>query len=1377
MWNFKRLLSIIMTLALSLSLLPAVTPPAIAAPLTPETWNDGDTITAQSLTDCEVTVNGTVTLTGTLACSGEVVFAGSGTIQRDASFTGGPMADLKANADVTLDGVTVDGNNILTSSSAIQMNSDGTKLTLESGGIINNLRSSANGSAVGINSFNSASINAHFIMNGGVISGNSGTTYGGAVYIGGDSSNASCGRFTMNGGTISGNSQTGTGSYGGIVYVRGVFTMTDGIITDNDSAGRGGAVYVSSYAQATIQGGMINGNRTTYAGYGGNDADIFFSSDTEGLSGQSLDIYGEANIGKLYVLLSNALIYPSIRSTLQNPITMTFGGNRLSVGEIVAKGNGYTLTTEDMRKIFSNNAPALYLLLDEENNQIVFADTDPFYVTPEERLRMAAAGTPYPADPNWNGSTQTYELTNDFDGETGNEPILTEQLDILADFALDLNGHTLTIEVSASPTNGVKIASGITLIVKDTSASGTGTLNVTVTTSGFAGYGAAINTTDGSLILAAGTVNATGVTGGAGIGGGSARSGGTIIINGGTVNAIGGGGGSGGAGIGGGGNGGGSGGSITINGGTVNATGGSGGAGIGGGGSGDGGSITINGGKITAVAGNIGPSAIGNGALGSAGTVTVTGTYNYWVNTGTTRPATQTGSGTFTNNSSYRYVELVPAAPVTNISGSATVTYSGDTFDLSAIAALFTVDAGAGARTYTIEAGGTGTGSIGADNKTLTVTAAGILNIGLATEATATHEAGAMVTAALTVNKGTQAAPAGLGKTNTTGGANNGKITGVDSTMEFMLSTASTWTGISGTSVTGLSAGTYLVRYAETDLYEASGYTDITIAAGISNNDGSADVSGGSYTPQTAPTPPSQPTNTDSVVFVDGKETSAGEVIAEDDKTTVMVDQNVLNDEIEHAADNVAIMIPPGTGVAEAVLVVKNIDDMTEKDMTLIIVVGNVQYEIPAAAVDTAAILSALGAFDPVDVPLNIAITANIGADNLVFVREAANVAGMELVLPPMEFTITATYNGQTYDVTEFVKYVSRTIEITPEQAKQITTAVVIEPDGTTRHVPTFVFEKDGKWYATVNSLTNSTYALVYSEKTFDDTEGKWYDALVGEMGSRGIIDGISKGLFDGEREITRAEFTAIIVRALGLPTVSSRGPRIKSEELEDEKNGYNSEVIGQKSKFSDVARDSWYFGAVETAYEYGLVGGERGTQFAPDRPITREEVMVIIWRAAKLAGFTGDIGTLDAYSDAGSLSAWALDAAMWGAGSKMLTSSGGMLNPAGSMSRAEAAGLILRFLQKAGLVDERSSTENAFPGVPPVSEPRKKPEAAQMPDGSDVDSPNPGGDGKPFEIDAGSGDSSAALDLVYSGGGQMTPQEAIRELNSLLAMCQAVWR
>lgn len=114
--------------------------------------------------------------------------------------------------------------------------------------------------------------------------------------------------------------------------------------------------------------------------------------------------------------------------------------------------------------------------------------------------------------------------------------------------------------------------------------------------------------------------------------------------------------------------------------------------------------------------------------------------------------------------------------------------------------------------------------------------------------------------------------------------------------------------------------------------------------------------------------------------------------------------------------------------------------------------------------------------------------------------------------------------------------------------------------------------------------------------KTFPDVVGHADRAFIDAMAERGVINGKGNDLFDPNANMTRAEFAAITVRALGL-----------TPEAND--------------AFTDVPAKAWYAPYVGTAYCHGIINGIGGGLFNPDGTITRQEAAVMVARAAKLCG------------------------------------------------------------------------------------------------------------------------------------------------------------
>lgn len=185
---------------------------------------------------------------------------------------------------------------------------------------------------------------------------------------------------------------------------------------------------------------------------------------------------------------------------------------------------------------------------------------------------------------------------------------------------------------------------------------------------------------------------------------------------------------------------------------------------------------------------------------------------------------------------------------------------------------------------------------------------------------------------------------------------------------------------------------------------------------------------------------------------------------------------------------------------------------------------------------------------------------------------------------------------------------------------------------------------------------------------TFGDIRGHKWQAAMEALASRGIISGISATSFEPERTMTRAEFAAIVVRALGLAPVEN--------------------VI-----FSDVAATSWYAAPVSTAYAYGIVRGTSETSFSPASSITREQAAVMVTRAAELCGMNTAMTDMEVHDllaqfpDYTSSAAWARRSLAFCYKQGILSQDVLNIGPKEAVTRAEVAAMIYRMLQKAELL------------------------------------------------------------------------------------------
>lgn len=325
-------------------------------------------------------------------------------------------------------------------------------------------------------------------------------------------------------------------------------------------------------------------------------------------------------------------------------------------------------------------------------------------------------------------------------------------------------------------------------------------------------------------------------------------------------------------------------------------------------------------------------------------------------------------------------------------------------------------------------------------------------------------------------------------------------------------------------------------------------------------------------------------------------------------------------------------------------------------------------------------------AADQMSVTLKMAATDAAKAEA---VKKALSESGAALVGSPVDFDITAKAKAhdKPLELKRFPQYMEHRITWPQGMPGRITTAVGVDDNGELYHIPTRVEpRKDGSVEAIMHRLDAGTVAFVAHQANLADVTFHWSNDAVNDLASRMILsgkgsseDGAGAGSgadhatlhFAPNAQVNRAEFAAMIVRALGLP-----------------------EVKGEGSAFQDVHAGDWYSGVIAQAVQYELIQGDAVGRFRPDQGITRQEAMAVMARAMKLAGLTtvmnkkeADI-VLDGYRDLQDLSDWAKPAAAVLVNEGIVYGADDALKPLSKLTRGEAAAMLQRLLRAAQLID-----------------------------------------------------------------------------------------
>ena len=188
------------------------------------------------------------------------------------------------------------------------------------------------------------------------------------------------------------------------------------------------------------------------------------------------------------------------------------------------------------------------------------------------------------------------------------------------------------------------------------------------------------------------------------------------------------------------------------------------------------------------------------------------------------------------------------------------------------------------------------------------------------------------------------------------------------------------------------------------------------------------------------------------------------------------------------------------------------------------------------------------------------------------------------------------------------------------------------------------------------NKILSVIPGIEHSELPFGDVPAReWYYDGVKYAYNNQLMVGSSKSLFEPQSQATRAQIATVLYSLAGRPSGSGSEP------------------------FADVAEGDWYYPAVRWAYNEGVVGGVSSDQFDPNTPVTRAQMVLMLYRAAGSPAVSGSLS----FRDKGAIAPEYADAVLWAQENQVAGGfEDGSFRPNDPVTRAQMAVLLAAYCQ-----------------------------------------------------------------------------------------------
>ena len=242
--------------------------------------------------------------------------------------------------------------------------------------------------------------------------------------------------------------------------------------------------------------------------------------------------------------------------------------------------------------------------------------------------------------------------------------------------------------------------------------------------------------------------------------------------------------------------------------------------------------------------------------------------------------------------------------------------------------------------------------------------------------------------------------------------------------------------------------------------------------------------------------------------------------------------------------------------------------------------------------------------------------------------------------------------------------YVADTVNHAVRQIKDgyVTTLAVSRETPDAPVQPRGILVQGNKLYVT-DLFAQTILELDLSPISYKDVPtGHWAEEFIVEATERGITSGTGNGMFSPNRSVTRAMLVVMLSRM--------------------HQNVDGNAVIDGDASFPDVAETAWCADEISWAADLGIITGYANGNFGPNDPVTRQQLVTILYRYAVAMGYDVSVGedtNILSYTDAFSLSEYAIPAMQWACGEGIVGGyADGSLKPANQATRAQMVKILM---------------------------------------------------------------------------------------------------